>query len=191
MALKFDRILNQNIPSKTYKNYNYKVWEKLTSRVSELSKAILSGLSLSGWSTCWTVLWKWQGWKSWSRILMNLDRSFEESTSETALKFAWNLSTRLPASPYAKKDDLRSFLSNSFTEKVIYRDTGFRCKTMLNSNRGLYYLPRASLCARDFVFVGSAFGRKSVPDAREKKTSSSQDTISLECHDKLTIKPKQ
>ena len=36
------------------------------------------------------------------------------------LKFAWNLTTRLPASPHAKKDDVRSFRSNYFSEKFIY-----------------------------------------------------------------------
>ena len=44
------------------------------------------------------------------------DPSFEESTSKTSLKFTWNSSTWLPASPCAKKDDVRSFLSNSLSE---------------------------------------------------------------------------
>ena len=58
------------------------------------------------------------------------DPSFEESTSKTSpnLKFAWKWSTRLPASPYVKKDDVRSFLGSSFSEKFIYWDTGLRWK---------------------------------------------------------------
>ena len=43
--------------------------------------------------------------------------AFGESTSKTSLKFAWNLSTRLPVSPYGKKDDVRSFLGNWFSAK--------------------------------------------------------------------------
>ena len=43
-----------------------------------------------------------------------------ESTTKTPLKFAWNLSTRLPALPYAKKNDVRSFRSNYSLEKFIY-----------------------------------------------------------------------
>ena len=53
---------------------------------------------------------------------------FKESTSKTSLKFAWNLSSRLPASPYGKKDDVRSLQGSSFTEEFIYWDTGLRWK---------------------------------------------------------------
>ena len=54
MALKFDRKLSSNIPSKTYKNYWKLTWCVLLSfhGFSEL----LSDLSLTGWCTCSTVL---------------------------------------------------------------------------------------------------------------------------------------
>ena len=63
-----------------------------------------------------------------SQIWMKCGPSFEESTSKTSLKFAWNFSTRLPASPYGKKDDVRSFLGSWFSENFIYWDTGLRWK---------------------------------------------------------------
>ena len=57
-----------------------------------------------------------------SRIWMKFGPSFKESTSKTSLKFAWNLSTRLPASPYGKKDDAAGQLifGSSFVETQAF-----------------------------------------------------------------------
>ena len=44
---------------------------------------------------------------------MKFGPSFEESTSKSSVKFAWNLS--LPASPYGKKDDMWSFSQGGYS----------------------------------------------------------------------------
>ena len=65
-----------------------------------------------------------KGWKLEVEIECNLTRHLmPESTSKICLKYALNSNTRLPASPYAKKDDVRLFVRNSFSKKFIYRDT--------------------------------------------------------------------
>ena len=87
---------------------------------------------------------------------MSLEPSFDENTSKTSLKFAWKLSTHLPASPHVKNDDVRSIRSNYFSEKFIHWDTGLRWKQSLFKSGAIIAADRA---------------------------------VSLECHDKLTVKP--
>ena len=75
MALKLNRVLDNNILTKTHKKYNK---SELTQCVllcfqgfSVLPNAVLSGLSLSGWSTCITVLcFVMEKLKTTSRISM-------------------------------------------------------------------------------------------------------------------------
>ena len=74
---------------------------------------------------------------------MKFGPAFKESTSKTSLKFAWNLSSRLPASPYGKKDDVRSLLGSSFTEEFIYWDTGFRWKQSSFQTGSIFAADRA------------------------------------------------
>ena len=108
MALKFDRKSSNNIPSKTH-----------CGKGSPGVYCCLFTASQSSRKPFQAVYFIAAGPRTALYFVNQTRHSVEESTSKFSLKFAETSSARLLASPYAKKDDVRFFPSNSFSEKFI------------------------------------------------------------------------
>ena len=173
IALKLNQKLDNNIPTTTHKTYN-EVWKSLPSVFWCVFKA-----SQYFQTPCWVVYLSAAGprvslyyvngrLETWSRIWMKFDPSFEESTSKISLKFAWNLSKRLPTSPHAKRDDVRSFRSNYFfVENKVY----FKSGAIFAADRAVRGNPRKPLTRNKRVYLKEGIRNPELDSGiRNKKT---------------------